>query len=64
MNKIYRNYAFIIGVNSLLLALGLGGAITPAVSALLHNLATIASSLYSLTPVLKNAPEAERDTGL
>ncbi|MDR1378621.1 MAG: heavy metal translocating P-type ATPase [Synergistaceae bacterium] len=61
MSKIYRNYAFIVGVNSLLLALGLGGAITPAVSALLHNLATIASSVYSLTPVLKKTLEIERE---
>jgi Cu2+-exporting ATPase len=59
MNKIYRNYAFIIGINSLLLALGLGGVITPAVSALMHNLATIASSVYSLTPVLEKTPEAD-----
>ncbi|MDR2179625.1 MAG: heavy metal translocating P-type ATPase [Synergistaceae bacterium] len=54
MEKIYRNYAFIIGANSLLLALGLSGAITPAASALLHNLATIGASIYSLTPVLDN----------
>jgi Cu2+-exporting ATPase len=52
MEKIYRNYAFIIGANSLLLALGLSGAITPTTSALLHNLATIGASVYSLTPVL------------
>jgi Cu2+-exporting ATPase len=52
MEKIYRNYAFIIGANSLLLALGLSGTITPATSALLHNLATIGASVYSLTPVL------------
>ena len=52
MQKIYKNYAFIIGANSLLLALGLSGAITPAASALFHNLATIGASVYSLTPVL------------
>ena len=53
MEKIYRNFAWIIGANSLLLALGLGGIITPAMSALLHNVSTVASGAYSLKPVLK-----------
>ncbi|MDR1048289.1 MAG: heavy metal translocating P-type ATPase [Synergistaceae bacterium] len=52
MRKIKRNYAFIVGANSILLALGLGGALSPAKSALLHNLATVAAGLYSLVPVL------------
>jgi Cu2+-exporting ATPase len=52
MKKIRRNYALIVGANSLLLALGLSGAITPATSALLHNLATVGASVYSLTPIL------------
>ena len=56
MEKIRRGYAFIVGTNSLLLALGLSGTITPAVSALLHNLATVGASVYSLTPILP-APE-------
>jgi Cu2+-exporting ATPase len=57
MKKIRRNYAFIVGINSLLLALGLSGAITPSASALLHNLATIGASLYSITPVLEPVSE-------
>ena len=57
MKKIYRNYAFIIGVNSLLLALGLGGLLSPAGSALLHNLATVGSGIYSLTPILGKTNE-------
>ena len=52
MEKIYRNFAWIIGANSVLLALGLGGIITPAMSALLHNASTVASGVYSLRPVL------------
>ncbi|MDR1732752.1 MAG: heavy metal translocating P-type ATPase [Synergistaceae bacterium] len=56
MRKIYSNFAFIVGANSFLLALGLGGILTPATSALLHNLATIGSSVYSLTPVLTGYP--------
>jgi Cu2+-exporting ATPase len=53
MKKIYRNFAWIIGANSILLALGLAGIITPATSALLHNASTVASGIYSLQPVLK-----------
>jgi Cu2+-exporting ATPase len=52
MSKIYKNYAFIVGVNSILLAFGLAGKITPGISALLHNLATIGSGIYSLTNIL------------
>lgn len=52
MKKIHRNYAFIVGTNTLLMSLGLGGLISPAISALLHNLATVGASVYSLTPVL------------
>jgi Cu2+-exporting ATPase len=55
MRKIKRNYAFIIGANSLLLALGLGGILSPAQSALFHNLATVAAGVYSLAPVLGKA---------
>jgi Cu2+-exporting ATPase len=53
IEKIRRNFAWIIGANSILLALGLGGIITPATSALLHNASTVASGIYSLKPILK-----------
>ena len=53
MRKINRNYCFIVGTNTLLLTLGLGGFISPALSALLHNLSTVGASVYSLAPVLK-----------
>ena len=53
MSKINRNYCFIVCANSLLLALGLGGYISPALSALLHNLSTVGASAYSLSPVLE-----------
>jgi Cu2+-exporting ATPase len=62
MKKIRRNYAFIIGANSILLALGLGGLITPGLSALLHNLATIGSGVYSLTPIMGKVPRDGRTT--
>ncbi|MDR3165408.1 MAG: heavy metal translocating P-type ATPase [Synergistaceae bacterium] len=57
VEKIYRNFAWIIGANSILLALGLTGIITPAMSALIHNMSTIASGIYSLKPVLKQNHE-------
>ena len=52
MKRIQSNYTFIVAVNSLLLAMGLGGVIQPATSALLHNTSTIGASVKSLTPLL------------
>lgn len=50
--KIDTQYRLIIGINSSLLALGLFGAITPATSALLHNLSTLAISVNAMRPCL------------
>ena len=52
MGRIKSNYRFIIGFNSTLIALGLGGIITPASSALLHNGSTIFSGLKSMTNLM------------
>ncbi len=52
MKRIGTNYRFIIGFNGMLIALGVGGILSPSSSALLHNTSTIASGLYSLTPLL------------
>ena len=57
MRKIYKNYALIVGTNTILLGLGIFGAITPVLSALLHNLTTVGAALYALTPVLKKGSE-------
>jgi Cu2+-exporting ATPase len=54
MNRVYGNYAFIVVINSALLALGLGGVITPSASAFLHNASTIGASIMSMMPVLKD----------
>jgi len=48
MQRISRNYRFIIGFNSLLMLLGSAGMITPTVSALLHNSSTIATALAGM----------------
>jgi heavy metal translocating P-type ATPase len=44
LERIHTNYRAILGFNTVLLLLGLGGAITPATSAVLHNLSTLALS--------------------
>lgn len=50
LSAIRRNYAYIMGINSSLIALGLAGALTSSVSGLLHNTATVAVALNSLRP--------------
>lgn len=52
MSRIDRNYRFVIGFNLGLILLGIGGIITPATSALLHNTSTLAVSLKSMTNLL------------
>lgn len=53
MRKIKTNYAAIVGVNTLLILLGLAGRVTPRTSAILHNLTTLLACGYGLSPVLK-----------
>ena len=53
MNRIHRNYRFIVTFNSSLLVLGLLGAITPTTSAFLHNASTMVICAKSMTPMLK-----------
>ena len=56
MDRIHRNYRFIVGFNCSLIALGVAGILPPAPSALLHNLSTLAVSMKSMTNLL---PEEE-----
>ena len=56
MDRIHRNYRFIVGFNCSLIALGVAGILPPATSALLHNLSTLAVSMKSMTNLL---PEEE-----
>ena len=51
MRRIHANYRFVIGFNGGLIALGAAGALTPAASATLHNLSTLAVSLRSMCPL-------------
>ncbi|RHV86790.1 heavy metal translocating P-type ATPase [Lachnospiraceae bacterium OF09-33XD] len=44
MGRIYRNYGFILSFNTLLMSLGIAGALSPSVTSLLHNLSTMVIS--------------------
>lgn len=48
LQRIQRNYQFIVGFNTLLLGLGLSGWITPNTSAFLHNASTLGVSAGSM----------------
>ena len=47
--RINSNYRFVIGFNSMLIALGVAGILPPATSALLHNVSTLGISVKSMT---------------
>ena len=52
MDRIHRNYRFVMTFNGALIVLGALGVIPPAASALLHNTSTILLGLNSLTELL------------
>ena len=52
MKRIHKNYRTIVGFNSSLILLGVGGLIQPTTSALLHNISTLAISLKSMEDLL------------
>ena len=60
MDRIDRNYRFVMGFNGGLIALGAFGLLPPAASALLHNGSTILLSMDCLTPLLPQG-QAEED---
>ena len=53
MGRINWNYRFIMAFNLLLIALGVGGVLQPATSALLHNISTIGISMYDMKSLLE-----------
>ena len=53
MKKINRNYREIVGINTMLILLGVGGIIQPTTTAMLHNISTVVTSLQSM----QNLPE-------
>jgi Cu2+-exporting ATPase len=52
MGRLHANFRAICLINSVILGLGLFGRVTPGVSALAHNLATVGIALASLRPYL------------
>ena len=52
MTRIRSNYRFVIGFNAMLIVLGAAGVLTPATSAMLHNLSTLGISVRSMTNLL------------
>ena len=52
MQRIHRNYRFIVGFNFSLIVLGVAGVLPPITSALLHNASTLGISLKSMTDLL------------
>ena len=53
MDRIRSNYRFVIGFNGGLIALGMFGLTTPAMSATLHNVSTLCISLRSMSTLPK-----------
>ncbi|MDD6282142.1 MAG: HAD-IC family P-type ATPase, partial [Oribacterium sp.] len=52
MSRIHKNYCLIMGINGTLIALGVMGILTPAVSSLLHNTSTMAIGIGSMRNLL------------
>jgi heavy metal translocating P-type ATPase len=52
MKRIQKNYRTIVGFNTALILLGVGGMIQPETSALLHNVSTLTISLRSMENLL------------
>lgn len=52
MKRIHKNYRVIVGFNTSLILLGVGGVIQPTTSALLHNTSTLVISLKSMQNLL------------
>ena len=57
MKRIHKNYRRIIGINSMLIVLGVMGLIPPTMSALLHNTSTLLISLESMKNLLDDEEE-------
>lgn len=55
MERIDRNYRFVMGFNGALIVLGASGLLAPATSAVLHNGSTILLSMDCLTPLMPQA---------
>ena len=59
MERINKNYRFILTFNSSLLVLGLLGVLSPSTSALLHNASTMMICAKSMTPLMDKKKKEE-----
>ena len=59
MQRIHRNYRFIVAFNAGLIALGVGGIIQPTTSSLLHNTSTLYIGLKSMENLLDEQEKNE-----
>lgn len=59
IKRIHSNYRFVIGFNGSLIGLGAAGVLSPATSAMLHNLSTLGVSLRSMTNLIYNTTQPE-----
>ncbi len=59
MKRIHKNYRVIVGFNTALILLGVGGIIQPTTSALLHNTSTLMISMKSMNNLLEEKEEQE-----
>lgn len=62
MQRIHRNYRFIVGFNFSLILLGVIGILPPTTSALLHNMSTLGISLHSMTNLLPENKQSVSNT--
>lgn len=63
MRRIQNNYRFVLGFNGALIGLGILGFLSPATSAMLHNLSTLGVSLHSMSalPQPKQSAQASEN---
>ena len=59
LDKINKNYRYILSVNGSLLVLGVLGVISPSTSSLVHNLSTMLFGAMSTMPVLKDEDDID-----
>ena len=60
MERINKNYRFILTFNSSLLVLGLLGVLSPSTSALLHNASTMMICAKSMAPLMDKDKEKNK----
>lgn len=63
MERIHRNYRFIVGFNFSLILLGVAGILPPTTSALLHNMSTLGISMKSMTDLLPPEELSQSEIG-